>query len=161
MHTSSPTHNNYGSTTVLPFTHRCHCGGAWIVLKVMIVIQQMDQHLLHLLLAHINPNYDSNAHKSTWMEAKSQPCSVAARLDTAYQQQVKKNREYMKIIIQTLMFLAKHNIAIRGHDESLQSTNHGNFLDLLDLRSKDDPLLQEYLRLRNSVPPTHGQSPHE
>ena len=54
----------------------------------------------------------SNVHKSTWvmwMEAKSQPCSVAARLDTAYQQQVKKNREYMKIIIQTLMFLAKHN----------------------------------------------------
>ena len=91
----------------------------------------------------------SNIHKNTWtmwMEAKSQPCSVAAQLDSAYRQQVKKNREYLKCIIETLVFLAKHNIAIRGHDESLQSVNRGNFLDLLDLRSKDNPLLQEYLK---------------
>ena len=94
----------------------------------------------------------SSVHKNAWvmwMEAKSQPCSVAARLDSAYRQQVKKNREYLKIIIETLMFLAKHNIPIRGHDESLQSTNRGNFLDLLNLRSRDNPLLQEFLTRKN------------
>ena len=94
----------------------------------------------------------SIVHKNAWvmwMEAKSQPCSVAARLDSVYHQQVKKNREYLKVIIEALMFLAKHNIAIRGHDESLQSTNRGNFLDLLDLRSKDNPILQEFLTRKN------------
>ena len=94
----------------------------------------------------------STVHRSAWvmwMEAKSQPCSVAARLDSAYHQQVKKNREYLTVIIETLMFLAKHNVAIRGHDESLQSTNRGNFLDLLDLRSKDNILLQEFLTRKN------------
>ena len=49
------------------------------------------------------------------------------------------------------MFLAKHNIPIRGHDESLQSTNPGDFLDL-DLKSRDNPLFagildQEELQL--------------
>ena len=94
----------------------------------------------------------STVHRSAWvmwMEAKSQPCSVAARLDSAYHQQVKKNREYLTVIIETLMFLSKHNVAIRGHDESLQSTNRGNFLDLLDLRSKDNILLQEFLTRKN------------
>ena len=47
-----------------------------------------------------------------WMEATSQPCSVAARLDSVYHQQV-KNRDYLKVIIEPLMFLAKHNSSMR------------------------------------------------
>ena len=38
-------------------------------------------------------NLQSNIHKNTWtmwMEAKSQPCSVAAQLDSVYRQQVKE-----------------------------------------------------------------------
>ena len=39
------------------------------------------------------------------------------------------------------MYLAQH-IAFRGHDESLDSINRGNFYDL---RGKDNIILKEYL----------------
>ena len=38
--------------------------------------------------------------------------------------------------------LAKQNIAFREHDESANSLNQGNFLELFSLRSKDVPILK-------------------
>ena len=51
------------------------------------------------------------------------------------------------------MVLAKHNIAIHGYIESIESTNLGNLLDLLELRSKESLILQEFLK-KSSLPYT-------
>ena len=56
---------------------------------------------------------------------------------------VKANRQYMKIIIESLVFTAQQNIAQRGHEEDRSNIteesdiNRGNFIELLHLRSKD------------------------
>ena len=45
----------------------------------------------------------------------------------------KSTREYLKIMLQAVAFLAAGGLAFRGHDESSSSSNKGNFLRLLDL----------------------------
>lgn len=78
--------------------------------------------------------------------------SMLGQLNTAHKQQVARNREYLKIIIETLLFTAKQNIAQRGHEEDRSSLdeesdiNRGNFLELLHLRSKDIPWLAEKMQ---------------
>jgi len=43
------------------------------------------------------------------------------------------------------MWLAKQGLTVRGHDESSDSEDRGNFLELLELRSRDCPILKKYL----------------
>jgi hypothetical protein len=69
--------------------------------------------------------------------------SVADALSSAHTKKVQTNRKYLKFIIETILFLGKQNLAFRGHDESLDSFNRGNFLELLELRSK---LMDEEIR---------------
>ena len=47
---------------------------------------------------------------------------------------VKRNREYIKIIVDTLQLTAVQNIAQRGHRESDvdDDENRGNFLEILN-----------------------------
>ena len=78
--------------------------------------------------------------------------SMLSKLNTVHKQQVEQNREYLKIIIETLLFTAKQNIAQRGHEEvrsnldKVSDINRGNFLELLHIRSKDIPWLKEKLK---------------
>ena len=77
---------------------------------------------------------------------------VLSLLDSNHEKEVKENRDYLKIIIETLVFLTKQNIAIRGHEESRSDigsesdTNRGNFLELLSLRCKDIPWLEAKIK---------------
>ncbi|KAL5506037.1 hypothetical protein EMCRGX_G007603 [Ephydatia muelleri] len=48
-------------------------------------------------------------------------------------------REYLKIMLQAVAFLAAGGLAFRGHDESSFSSNKGNFLRLLDLLASVSP----------------------
>uniref|UniRef100_A0A2S2R9U9 Zinc finger MYM-type protein 1 n=1 Tax=Sipha flava TaxID=143950 RepID=A0A2S2R9U9_9HEMI len=59
---------------------------------------------------------------------------------------VAENREVVKIIFETIIYLARQNIPFRGHDESLTSLNKGNFLEMLKLLSKHHALLSCHLR---------------
>ena len=64
---------------------------------------------------------------------------------------VAKNRKYLRVIIECVMYTAQQNIAQRGHKEcrsnlaSMSDNNRGNFLELLHLRCKDNPWLAEML----------------
>ncbi|KAF0707284.1 zinc finger MYM-type protein 1-like, partial [Aphis craccivora] len=60
--------------------------------------------------------------------------------------QVAENREILKVIIDALLFTARQNIALRGHDESNNSMNKGNFLELLKLLSKHHGPLNSHLQ---------------
>jgi hypothetical protein len=62
-------------------------------------------------------------------------------VNTQYNQEVSKNREYLKCVLETLLFCARQGISIRGHRENEESQNKGNFQELLNLRSRDDDII--------------------
>ena len=70
---------------------------------------------------------------------------IDVQIIQGFNRQVAENREILKVIIDTLIYIARQNIAIRGHDESKISTNQGNFLELIKLFSKHHPIVQNHL----------------
>ena len=69
--------------------------------------------------------------------------SVAHRLETAHEQVVKTNRHYIKTLVEILLLSAKQEIAVRGHRESAESRNQGNFLEILKLVADHDAAIKE------------------
>ena len=67
-------------------------------------------------------------------------------LSTDYARKVELNRQNLRKIIQTILFLGRQNILIRGHDQSEGSINRGNFLELLNLRALDNLKLAQHLK---------------
>ncbi|XP_050064680.1 zinc finger MYM-type protein 1-like [Aphis gossypii] len=59
--------------------------------------------------------------------------------------QVAENREILKSVIEALLFTARQKIALRGHNEKIDSTNRGNFLELIKLLSKYHAPLKSHL----------------
>ncbi|KAL4121826.1 hypothetical protein QTP88_014259 [Uroleucon formosanum] len=47
-------------------------------------------------------------------------------------------------IINSLLYCARQGIAVRGHREDEDSSNKGNFLELLTLRANDNDIIQRY-----------------
>ena len=58
--------------------------------------------------------------------------TAAAQQRTQYNAEVKRNREFLEHHIRTTIFLATHGLAFRGHDESRNSFNRGNYINLLE-----------------------------
>ena len=64
---------------------------------------------------------------------KKRDTSLLHQLDSNHQNAVRRNREYIKVIIETLIFTAQQNIAQRGHVENrtnigdVSDVNRGNF----------------------------------
>ena len=52
---------------------------------------------------------------------------------------VDENRQYLKNIVETLVFLGRQGISLRGHRENEESSNRGNFLELLMFQAKNNP----------------------
>lgn len=63
-----------------------------------------------------------------------------------YNNAVKENREIFKRLIDTVIFLGCQELAFRGHDESSQSVNKGNFQELVNFLSKYDNKLNNFLQ---------------
>lgn len=72
--------------------------------------------------------------------------SICAKLDKQYSKEVDENRKYLKKVCETVVFCARQGIALRGHDEKISSNNRGNFLELMDLRAKDCPLIEKVFK---------------
>ena len=83
--------------------------------------------------------------------------SVNKQLEKVREKQIDKNRNYLLKIIQTVLFCAKQNIALRGHNESPESLNRGNFLELLELRKQDVEVLNEKFAFSYCSPETQNQ----
>ncbi|KAL4088600.1 hypothetical protein QTP88_023689 [Uroleucon formosanum] len=65
---------------------------------------------------------------------------------------VAENRETVKVIIEIIIYLARQNIPFRGHDESVNSLNRGNFLQLVKLLSHHHPILSHHMaKIDNSI----------
>lgn len=59
--------------------------------------------------------------------------------------QVRKNRDVLKRLIDAVCFLAEQELSFRGHDESEDSVNRGNYVGLINLLSKYDETLRVHI----------------
>ena len=78
--------------------------------------------------------------------------NVIEKLDSAYRQniaihneKVKQNRYILNIIINCIRFCGSFELALRGHDEALESSNPGIFRGLIDFSAELDILLKNHL----------------
>lgn len=62
----------------------------------------------------------------------------------AHNKKVDRNRNLMKRFIDTVVFLGKQELAFRGHDESLKSSNRGNYIESLLYLSKYDTVMDDF-----------------
>ena len=102
--------------------------------------------------------HNSISHKQSivaWeqLRATSKTGSVAEQLGSNRAELVKKNRHYIKTIAEILLLCSKQDLAFRGHDESANSRNKGNFKEILSLVTKHDPIVKDKLvhNLRNAT----------
>ena len=97
---------------------------------------------------------NSQLHKKgymMWMAKKvslAKKKSVASQVFLHHSENVSKNRNYVKVLIQSVAFMGQQNIPLRGHREDCSNMdsaaveNRGNFLELLALRSLDNDVLR-------------------
>ena len=80
------------------------------------------------------------------MKIRDPQTSVGTLISDAFTIKVRENRMYVGQIIEILRFTAVQGIAQRGNDETKDSENRGNFLELLQLISKNNPIVENKLK---------------
>lgn len=92
----------------------------------------------------------SERHKQamiTWRDyqkAVKSNATLVNALNKEHNKQVQENRDYIKTI-EVLLLTATQNIAQRGHDESAESDNKGNFMAILETIAKHDTTVKKRL----------------
>ena len=81
-----------------------------------------------------------------FLSMKETGTSVANQLKSARQEQVKKNRFYIKSVSEVILLCARNEIALRAHKESAVSIKLGNFRSILQLVAQHDPSLLQSLQ---------------
>ena len=71
--------------------------------------------------------------------------SISDRMESSHSEVVSTNRHYVKTLIEVLLLCAHQEIALRGHRESVDSANRGNFLEILHVLASHDPVVQQKL----------------
>ncbi|CAF3130794.1 unnamed protein product [Rotaria socialis] len=83
-------------------------------------------------------------HKEYIIRTKS-GSSIVQVIDKSRNEIIKNNRQRLMKIISALHLCARQMISIRGHDESEESSNCGNFVKLLRWSSTTDPICSAIL----------------
>ena len=78
-------------------------------------------------------------------QSTQQRGSVAELLGNVRAEQIQRKKHYIKTIAEVLLLCSKQEIEIRGHRESIDSTNKGNFGEILDLVAKHDSVVEQRL----------------
>lgn len=87
--------------------------------------------------------------------------SILDALSEGRKQKVDENKKYIKTIAEVLLLTATQNIAQRGHRESNDSDNKGNFLAILNQIAKHDPFVQRRLDAHGNAKYTSHQIQNE
>ena len=71
-------------------------------------------------------------------------------IDETNEQLIRNEKERWRSVFQRLLaiiqYLAEKNLAFRGSVDRLYEPNNGNFLGLIELIAKFDPIIKEHLR---------------
>ncbi|CAF1258602.1 unnamed protein product [Rotaria magnacalcarata] len=71
--------------------------------------------------------------------------NVLKLINIEHKKATSENRNYLKEIIRTIIFIAKQGLSFRGHRENDESDNKGNLLELLEFRSLENELIRKKL----------------
>lgn len=79
---------------------------------------------------------------------------IDVELATQIENSKRKWRDILLRLLNCTQFLAKQNLPFRGHREDLTDnyTNKGNFIEVINLIAKFDPLLEQHLRQARENP---------
>ena len=106
---------------------------------------------------HINAMY-------AWSEfkrGKEANQTLLNALNEKHHKKVQENRHYIKTIAEVLLLTATQNMPQRGHEESQDSKNKGNFLAILDEIAKHDSFIQQRLEASGNAKYTSHQIQNE
>ena len=57
-----------------------------------------------------------------------------------------RKTHYLKSIAEVILLCAQQDLALRGHHESMESSNRGNFLEILELVAGYDEVIKDKLK---------------
>jgi len=113
------------------------------------------KHAIETFTKHDKLNYHIKSVIDTdnFLKIRNNPSiSIENQLDTARSKQVNENRINILSIIEVIILCGRQELAIRGHRdfgkinvETIQTTNEGNFRELLRYRARGDLKLKTFL----------------
>lgn len=77
-------------------------------------------------------------------QGTSRQRNVAQMITSAHASEIAERREYLRRVVAVTSMLGRQGLPFRGHDESQDSTNKGNFHACFDLLKEFDPFLQQH-----------------
>ncbi|XP_022529426.2 zinc finger MYM-type protein 1 isoform X1 [Astyanax mexicanus] len=80
-----------------------------------------------------------------YQKAVKNDATLLNALNKEHNKQITENRDYIKTIAEVLLLTATQNIAQRGHNESADSDNKGNFMAILETIAKHDKTVKKRL----------------
>lgn len=114
------------------------------------------------------PNHErSTNHRRCYMKWREMERSlkkstdIASRLDSELIKKTQHWKELLQRILSVVLLLAERGLPFRGESSKIGDTNNGNFLGILELLSKYDPLLREHVtKVRQSQEEGKGLQAH-
>lgn len=102
-------------------------------------------------LLSINVHENTSWHRQAfrdWQEAR-QRLQIDKTIDAEFQKEIKEERKRGQVIIESLLhcieYLVTHDLPLRGDHEKLSADGQGNFLGLVELIAKYNPVLKQHL----------------
>lgn len=83
---------------------------------------------------------------NSYMINNEKGTSVANQLQNSRHELVIGNQHYIKSLCRIIVLCVKQDLPLRGHRESDDSPNQGNFLEILKLLAEHDQLIKEKLQ---------------
>lgn len=68
---------------------------------------------------------------------------------------IEENRQHIYLLLKATLYLSKQGIPFRGHNESITSVNHGNFIELLNMFSDSKTLTKLSARYGHYTSPEY------
>lgn len=81
--------------------------------------------------------------------------SVASGIIHSRKKEVEDNRQHVYYLLKTTLYLAKQGISFRGHNESKESSNRGNYIELLNMFCDDNVKLKLESRYGHYMSPEY------
>lgn len=77
------------------------------------------------------------------------------KLSQEHTKPIQENRDYIKSVAEVLLLTATQNIALKGHRETVDSGNKGDFLAILEVLGNHNTVVKKKLKTSNAKYTSH------